>query len=208
MRLKIICTLSSVVFLLAVYTVGCSAQQTEEQALQSLREISKNGKSPTESYVASIESRFSGKRTGALAKLLRAKLRFDNKDYAGAASLLTGDEFRTKTTVADHALWLRGTALQQAGNNAEAVGVFQKLVSEFPDSVRARQARIAFADSAIRTGQFGGIPAMLAPLADRNDPDSLLWLGKSAEAQARQPDAAAFYRRTYLYGAGTDAAKE
>ena len=118
MRFKIFCFLSATVFLLAVYTIGCSAQQTEEQALQSLREMNKNGKSPTESYVASIESRFAGKRTGALARLLRAKVRYDNKDFAGAALLLTGDEFRTKTNVTDHALWLRGQALQQAATLA------------------------------------------------------------------------------------------
>ncbi|MEP7213521.1 MAG: transglycosylase SLT domain-containing protein [Acidobacteriota bacterium] len=193
---------------MAVFTVGCAAQQTEEQALQSLREMSKAGKSPTEAYVASIESRFSGKRTGVLAKLLRAKVRYDNKDFAGAAALLSGDEFRTKTTVADHALYLRGLALQQVGNNTEAIGVFQRLITEFPDSVRARQARLAMADSAVKSGQFGNIPSVLAALADKNDPDALLSLGRSAEAQGRQPDAIAFYRRTYFYGAGTDAAKE
>ena len=75
MRFKIFYFLSAIVFSLAVFTVGCAAQQTEEQALQSLREMSKGSKSPTEAYVASIESRFSGKRTGVLAKLLRAKVR-------------------------------------------------------------------------------------------------------------------------------------
>ena len=127
MRFKIFYFLSAIVFSMAVFTVGCAAQQTEEQALQSLREMSKAGKSPAEAYVASIESRFAGKRAGVLAKLLRAKVRYDNKDFAGAAALLAGDEFRTKTTVADHALYLRGLALQQAGNNTEAMSVFQRL---------------------------------------------------------------------------------
>ena len=188
--------------------VGCSAQQTEEQALQSLREMSKGTKSPTEAFVASIESRFSGKRTGVLAKLLRAKIKYDNKDFAGAAALLAGEEFKTKTTVGDHALWLRGLALQQAGGHAEAINAFRKLIAEYPDSVRSKQARLALADSAIQAGQFGNIPSVLVDLADKNDPDALVRLGKSAEAQGRQPDAIAFYRRAYFYGPGTDAAKE
>ncbi len=55
------------------FAVGCSAQQTEEQALASLRQITSAGKTPSEAMVAQLEKRFAGKRTGALAKLLDAK---------------------------------------------------------------------------------------------------------------------------------------
>lgn len=208
MRYMFLHFLSASIISLALFTIGCSAQQTEEQALRSLREMSRGGKSPAESYVASVESRFSGKRTGALAKLLRAKIRYDNRDFAGAAALLGGDEFRNKTAVADHALWLRGSALQQAGNPAEAVTVFQKLIGDYPDSLRSRSARLALADAAIQSGQTAYVPSVLAELADKNDGDALLRLAKTAETQGRQSDAVAFYRRAYFYGAGTDAAKE
>src|SRR5215204_1276257 len=100
---------------LAAFTLGCSAQQTEEQALANLRQMALDG-GASEEYVAGIESRFAGKRTGLLAKLLRAKIKFDKKDFAGASSLLNTDDFRTKTRVADHALWLRGRSLQEAGS--------------------------------------------------------------------------------------------
>src|SRR5687767_821550 len=83
--------------------VGCSAQQTEEQALQNLRQMTQNGKLPAEQVVANIETRFAGKKTGALAKLLRAKIRFDSGDLAGAAAILNTDVFSTQTGVADHA---------------------------------------------------------------------------------------------------------
>ena len=123
--------------LLSVFlTVGCSAQQTEEQALQSLREMTRGGQLPPEDFVAGIESRFAGKRTGALAKLLHARIRFDAGDFAGAAAMLNTDVFRKKTGVADHALWLRGKALQSAGNHAEALNVFAELIRDFPDSTR------------------------------------------------------------------------
>lgn len=61
----------STVLLLVVFTVGCSAQQTEEQALAQLREMTSSGKLPPENIVADIETRFANKKTGALAKLLR-----------------------------------------------------------------------------------------------------------------------------------------
>ncbi|MBL8186167.1 MAG: hypothetical protein JNK51_14725, partial [Blastocatellia bacterium] len=77
---KSILVLSAAVINLVVFTVGCSAQQTEQQALESLREMTKGSKLPVESVVEDIERRFRGSRTGALAKLVRARIRFDNKD--------------------------------------------------------------------------------------------------------------------------------
>ena len=93
---KIINLAISIVLLSVLFTVGCSAQQTEEQALQSLREMTRDGKLPPEDFVAGIESRFAGKRTGALAKLLHARIRFDAGDFAGAAAMLNTDVFRKR----------------------------------------------------------------------------------------------------------------
>src|SRR5262245_56848645 len=100
--------ISPMVFVFALFTVGCSAQPTEEQTLANIRQMTRDGLVPTDSYLASLESRFAGMRTGLLAKLLRAKIRYDNKDFAGAAALLNTNDFKAKTKVADHALWLRG----------------------------------------------------------------------------------------------------
>ena len=143
---------STAFVLLVLLTVGCSAQ-TEEQALAQLREMTREGKLPPEDVVAKIESRFAGKRTGALAKLLHARIKFENGDFAGAAAMLSSDVFKKTTKVADHALWLRGKALQQAGNHPEAAAVFEKLLHDHPDSVRARDAKLAWATSAIQIGR-------------------------------------------------------
>src|SRR5215210_469109 len=99
-----------------ILTVGCSAQ-TEEQALAQLRQMTADGKLPPENVVADIESRFAGKRTGALAKLLHARIRFDNNDFAGAAAILNSDVFKKKIKLGDYGLWLKGKALQGAGNH-------------------------------------------------------------------------------------------
>lgn len=198
----------SLIFLLLTgLTVGCSAQ-TEEQAMQSLRQMTRDGKRPSEEFVSSIEKRFSGKRTGALAKLLRAHIRFENKDFAGAAVILNTDEFRQKTKVADHALWLRGRALQEAGNHTEAMTVFATLISDFPDSIRLRDAKLMWADSSIKSGQAALVAAFLDNLNDTNDADAMLLTAKAFEAQSNQPEALKFFRRVYFYGAGSDAAKE
>src|SRR5687768_116284 len=121
---KFVSFCTGIAFVFALLTVGCSAQQTEEQALQSLRQMIRDGNRRSDGYVAGLESRFAGKRAGLLAKLYRANMRFDAKDFAGAAALLSTEDFRTKTKVADHALWLRGRALQEAGDSSGAMAVF------------------------------------------------------------------------------------
>ena len=74
---KILTSSFSLFFAFTLLTTSCEAQLTEEQALANLRQMSAEGRSPSEDYVAGIESRFAGKRTGLLAKLLRAKMKFE-----------------------------------------------------------------------------------------------------------------------------------
>ena len=205
---KILTSAFAILFPLTLLTTSCEAQQTEEQALANIRQMTREGRAPSEDYVAGIESRFAGKRTGLLAKLLRAKIKFDNKDFAGAAALLNTDEFRAKTKVADHALWLRGQALQEMGNHAEAMNVFSRLSTEFPDSLYVTAARTKWATSAIAGGRASMVPSSLHDLNEAQNPEANLLTAKAFEAQGNQPDAIRFFRRTYFFGAGSDAAKE
>ncbi|MEJ7847462.1 MAG: transglycosylase SLT domain-containing protein [Pyrinomonadaceae bacterium] len=200
--------LISIVLVITFFAASCSAQQTEEQALQSLREMTKDGKLPPESVVANVESRFAGKRTGALAKLLRGRIRFENNDFVGAAGILNSNDFQTKTNLGDYALWLRGRSLLAAGNHAEAMNVFAKLIGDYPESIRANEAKLYWADSAVQAGQASRVAEFLRELNDGKNAGALLRTAKAFEAQGNQPEAIKFYRRVYFFGAGSDAAKE
>ena len=191
-----------------LFAIGCSAQQTEEQALQSLRDMTRDGKLPAESFVSSIESRFANRKTGALAKLLRARIRFDNKDFVGAAAILDSNVFESRTKLADHALWLRGRSLQSAGRHAEAVAVFDELIKNHPDFVHSRWVRNAWAESALGSGRAVDVPGFLVASSEAHDPTALLLTAKAFEAQGSGPEAVPYYRLTYFYAAGSDAAKE
>ena len=188
-------------------TISCSAQ-TEEQALKSLRDLSKDDKLPPEDIVAGIESRFAGRKTGALAKLLHARIKFENGDFAGAAALLNTGVIAKQTQLGDYALWLRGRALQSAGDNQNAITAFQLLLRDYPASIRAREAKIGWATSAIAAGRATEVPGFLVGLSEKNDPDALLLTAKAYEAQGSQADALKYYRRTYFFAAGSNAAKE
>ena len=192
-------------------TTSCSAAVTEldeTDALKILRDLTKNGKLPAESVVADIERRYGNTKTGALAKLLRARIRFESNDFASAAAILNTDIFKQKTNLGDYALWLRGRALQSAGNHAEAMQVFALMVKEFPNSLRANESKLLWVNSALQTGQAAQIPNFLSELNAKHNADALLITAKAFEQQTDQTNAVKFYRQTYFYGAGSEAAKE
>jgi soluble lytic murein transglycosylase len=191
----------------SMLTVGCAAQ-TEEQALESLRQMTKDGKFPAETVVENFERRFAGRTSGTLARLLRARIKFENKDFVGAAALLNTDEFSKKTKVGDYALWLRGQALQSAGNYTEAISVYEKLGRDYPNSINATDAKLKQAESMIQTGRQAAVLALLDDLITAKNPQALLIAAKAYEANSDQVNAVKFYRDVYFYGAGSDAAKE
>lgn len=184
------------------------ADANETDALKVLRDLTKDGKLPPENLVAEIENRFGRARAGALAKLLRARIRFENKDFAGAAAILDSDVFRQRTKLADYALWLRGRALQAAGRHSEAMNVLSGLIRDYPTSLRIDEAKVLWANSATASGKFAEVPAFLLELNDRNRGDSLLATARAFEAAGNQAEAIRFYRRVYFFAAATPEAKE
>ena len=193
--------------ILAGFTICCSAQ-TEEQALQSLRQMTADGRLPSESAVAEIEKRFASKKTGALARLLRARIKLENGDAAGAAALLDSDIFAKRTMLGDYALWLRGKALKTAGDNAGAMRALEQLVREYPGSIRVRDARLLWADAAMSAGRAVDVPPFLIELSQANDADGLLLTAKAYDVQGSQQEAVRYFRRTLFFAAGTPASKE
>lgn len=209
-NLQLVLSLISFAAILVIvpFNISCSAfetAETEEQALQSLRQMMKDGKLPPEAMVAGIESRFSGTKTGALAKILRAHIRLSNGDGTGAAEILNSSIFKQKSNVADYALWLRAKALKQAAKYADAMSAAEQLLKDFPGSIRAREAKLVWAESALPGGQPQKVPEFLADLAAKNDADALLLVAKSYEQTGNQPEAINSYRKVYFLGVGTNA---
>src|SRR6185295_4970626 len=97
---------------------------------------------------------------------------------------------------------------QNAGDHTNAMVALGKLVAEFPDSIRVRDAKFLWATSAIAGGQPGKVEGFLSELNVQKDPSSLLLTAKAYESLGDQRNALNYYRRTYFYGAGTDAGKE
>ncbi len=185
-----------------LFLVSCNAQLGGDQ-LSVLRDMTKDGKLPPEAVVLNIESRNSGNQIGTLARLLRARIRLENGNPIGAAQLLDSPDFERKTSVGDYALWLRGKALLEAKQYAPAEKVFSELVKRYPNSLRTKDARILWANSAMGLGQYDKVGAILKPLTDQNNPEALMILGNAAERKGDILEASNTYRRIYFYGAGS-----
>src|SRR5689334_16501084 len=110
-------------------SASCHSRQqlpAEQRARETLRSMTRNDVLPSEDAVAALENQFPNTKTAALAHFLRARIKLNAKDFAGAAALLDTKLIAQQTSIGDHALFLRADALDQAGRAAEARAVFQQ----------------------------------------------------------------------------------
>jgi soluble lytic murein transglycosylase len=180
----------------------------EQTALDSLRSMTRNNVLPAENVVAEIENKFPRTKTAALARMLRARIKFEARDFAGAASLLDTSAIRDHTSIEDYALFMRASALEQAAKNQEARAVYQQLIQQHPGSMRAREAALRVADLMMKSGDAAAVPLHLKDLAEANDAAALLATAKAYEQTSDQNRALASYRRLYFYAAASDQSVE
>jgi soluble lytic murein transglycosylase len=186
----------------AFMSASCfTRQQTsaEVRALDTLRAMTRGGALPTEDAVSRIETDYPRSKTAGLARLLRARVKLNNKDFAGAAALLDAGVIRDHTVLGDYALFLRGDALEQAGKVAEARAAFEKLARDYPSSSRAREATLRNANLLLQSGNVAGVAPLLGNLAAKNDGAALLLTAKASEQAGDPARALVAYRRVYFY---------
>src|SRR6267142_1702194 len=182
-------------------TASClTRQQTPEQrALDNLRNMTRGDVLPSEDVVARIESDYPRSKAGALARILRAKIKLNAKDYLGAASLLDANVISEQTSLADYALFLHGSALEQAGRDAEARAYYQELIHDYPTSLRTGEASLRAAELLMRSGGAAAVPLLLKNLDEKDDAPALLATAKAYEQSSDQTRALAAYRRIYFF---------
>ena len=91
----------------AFMSASClSRQQTqaESRALENLRVMTRGGVLPADEVVARIESEFPRTKAAALARLVRARIKINQKDFQGAASLLDTSVIANYSALGDYAL--------------------------------------------------------------------------------------------------------
>src|SRR2546423_3135583 len=183
-------------------SASCSTRpQTvaEGSALDQLRAMTRNGVLPSEDVVAQIESSFPNSKVAGIARLIRARIHLKNNDASGAAALLDSAVIRERTRLGDYALLMRAQALEQTGRRNEARSAYEQLFHDYPNSLRARDARLHIAQIALQDNQAAAIPTLLREAATRDDAAALLLTAKAYEQAADSTRALAAYRRIYFY---------
>jgi len=176
-------------------------QQTpaEQQAIETLRNMTRNDVLPSEDAVAAIENQFPRSKAAALARIVRARIKLKAGDFAGAATLLDTKLIAEQTSLADYALWIRAGALEQAGRTQEARAVYQELMQSYPTSLRAREAVLRVADLMMKASDAPAVPLLLKDLTEANDAAALFTTAKAYEQTSDQTRALAAYRRIYFF---------
>jgi len=186
---------------LPLTVASCRAQRPVDDAAgyERLRALTSGGALPPEQAAAQLAAQYEGTRTGALARLVQARVRLAAGNFAGAATLLQSADFKTQTAVADHALWLRADALEKLGRRAEARAALEELAREHPDSLRAREATLRAGRLLAQDGQPSAVPLAVRKLADEDDAEALLLSARAYEQTGEQAKALAAFRRLYFH---------
>jgi len=185
----------------AFMTASCLTRpQTpaEIRALENLRTMTRGGVLPSEDTVARIESDFPRTKAAALARIVRARIKINAKDFAGAATLLDTNVIRDHSLLGDYALFMRGSALEQANRFPEARVVYEQLLNDYPESLRATEAALRDANILMRSG-VSAVPLLLKDLVAKDNPTALLLAAKAQEQTSDLTRALASYRRLYFY---------
>ena len=194
--------------LLPLATAGCAsspqAKAGEQEAVERLRTLTRNDVLPAEAVVSNMETEFAGTRAGALARVVRARVRLAANDFAGAASLLDERRLQTHTSIGDYVLSLRAQALAQANRRVEARAAYEQLARSHPSSPRARDASLRNAELALQDKQAAAVPLLLKKLADEDDAAALLLTAQAYEQQGDTARALAAYRRLHFYAPASD----
>ena len=190
----------------AFMTASClTRQQTpaELRALEGLRVMTRGGVLPSEDVVTRIESDYPRTKAAALARIVRARIRLNAKDFAGAASLLDASVIRDYSSLGDYALLMRGNALEQTGKFPEARAAYEELLAEYPGSTRSREANLGVANILIRSGLAVAVARQLKDLIAKDDPAALLLAARASEQTADSAGGLSDYRHLYFYAPAT-----
>ncbi|HET7286790.1 MAG TPA: tetratricopeptide repeat protein, partial [Pyrinomonadaceae bacterium] len=170
----VVAGVASLPYLMSASCVTRPQTPGEQKALDSLRSMTRNDVLPSEDVVSGIENQFPRTKAAALARILRARIKLNARDFAGAASLLDTKVIADHTSIADFALFIRADALEQAGKTAEARAIYQQLIQEHPSSLRAREATLRAANLLVKSGETAAAPLLLRNLAANDDGAALL----------------------------------
>ena len=205
-------TLPIIAILLTILLQGNSAlianvNMSDEETFRPIREVTKSGRMPSESLATAIETQTASVRTRSLARLVRARVRYEAGDFRGATEILSDVNSSDQTKIADYMLFLKGQSLFAAKNHRGAASVFDELTTKFPDSLLVKDVNLLKAEALIETGEDIKATKMLEEAAQEYDLRALSLLARVSRKSNDRSGEISFLRRVYFYGGNSSEAK-
>ncbi len=163
-----------------------------DRALARLKTLLAQSSEPTDAQLLEIEESSRGSRAAALARFLRAYLKYSQQDYSSAAQLFNEESAKT-AEIGDYAVYYAALSLRQSGQYLEAAQVAQR-IEAYPDSLHHRAALLVAGEALIQAGRHAEARKLLGTMSDGA---ALLLVARSFEAEQKMEEAAQSYRRVY-----------
>lgn len=187
-------------------TVCCQKNSSveEQELLKQLRDFSLKSQLPPESLLEEIERKLRKKQSGVIVNLLRAYVLLQSKKTELVLKVLDLEAIEKNTLLGDYGLWLYGKALKETGRMKEAVEIFNRLIKNYPHSLRIKDAKLLASESLLQLGMPSEALSSIEDLVRENEPSALLLAARSYRALGDIQRAWKFYRLTIWQGLDKD----
>lgn len=191
-------------------TASCQRRHAGSESgigeLQSL--VARSSGKPSASELAAIESRYPNTRAAGLARFLLGYLYYSSQNYQAAAEALDAKAIGAHTALGDYAFFYRAESHAKLDSKSHARRDYESVYEKYSDSLRARDARLREAETAIAAGDPNDAIKKLSRMVEAKDAEGLLLTAQAYEASGKNDKALALYRMIYYEVPATTASPE
>jgi soluble lytic murein transglycosylase len=196
----LIATVLIAVLLQGNHSLIANSSLSDEELFRTVREVTRNGRLPNEAVVLEIERQTGSIRTRNLARLVRARIRFDAGDFRNVVGILNEKGSDESTKIGDYKLWLKGRSLVGIKDHRAAISTFDELIGKYPESLLLMETKLLKAESLVELGQLSAATTLLEAPAEENDLRALSLLARIAQLSGERSMETRLLRRTFFYG--------
>src|SRR6185295_7561600 len=185
--------------IIAPLTVSCQRGAAEQdRGIENLRELVKNASGrPAADDLTRIESRFPRTRTAALAQFLKGYLYYSSQNYKDAIEALDTQAISGMTALGDYAFFYRAESEAENDVKRDARRDYLTVSSQYPDSLKTREAKLHAAEMAIGLGDPATAIKDLARMTEAKDAQAVLVTAQAHEAAGKIDESIRLYRQIY-----------
>ena len=193
--------------IIAPLTVSCQKSAAEQdRGIEELRELVKSASGrPAADDLNRIESRFPRTRTAALARFLKGYLYYSAQNYKDAIEAFDTRAISGTTALGDYAFFYRAESESANDVKRDARRDYVTVSSQYPDSLKTREAKLHAAEMAIALGDPASAIKDLARMTEANDAQAVLVTAQAHEAAGKIDESIRLYRQIYYEMPATSA---